>query len=116
MAYVYTNTPSSVVSRVINTIVSIVILALGLRLILQLFGANPSAGFVSWVYAITQPLVNPFENMFPALSLGQFAIDTSTIIAMIAYAILGWLVMYLFSFLLASVTPYEYEPRARDVV
>src|SRR6266702_3390723 len=48
----------------INFIIGIVEFFLGFRFIFLLFGANPAAPFVSWLYATTEPLLNPFRNMF----------------------------------------------------
>lgn len=39
---------------------------LGLRFLLKLFGANAGNGFVSWVYEMSDVLLDPFRGIFPA--------------------------------------------------
>lgn len=36
----------------------------GLRFVLRLVGANPSNGFVSWIYDWSTPIVAPFSGIF----------------------------------------------------
>ncbi len=92
--------PGIFVLRLINAIVGIIEAALALRLILELFGANSSSQFVAVVYQITDNLLGPFLGAFPNLSLGySFVLDITTILAMIAYAIAGWIIIRLLSFL-----------------
>jgi len=87
---------SSIITRLVNAIVGIVQVFLGLRLVVKLFGANPSAGFVSWLYATTDPLLPPFEGMFPSPVLeGGFVVEFSALFAILIYAIFAWLVIEL---------------------
>jgi len=66
------------------------------RFVLKLLAANPNAGFVSWVYANTQPLLNPFLFAFPTPSVkGGFTLEFTTIFAIFAYAFIGYLVQEL---------------------
>ena len=107
----YTYCPSEILARVVGTVVGVVQLALGARFVLELFGANAGAPFVAWVYAITLPLAAPFLEMFPTFYLG-LVFDTSLIVAMIAYALVGWLIVALFRAVFSFATPYEqYETR-----
>jgi YggT family protein len=99
--------PSEILGRFVSAVVGIIQLGLSVRFILELFGANAGTPFVAWIYAITQPLVAPFAAMFPSLSLGGFVFDTSLVVAMIAYALLGWLVVSLFNAFLSFGRPYE---------
>jgi hypothetical protein len=118
MAHWYASYPTDIMSRIVNGIVSVIQIALGVRLALQLFAANSSAPFVTSIYEITQPLIAPFAGIFPAWTVGTFTLDLTTIFAMIAYAMLGWLVLFLFSLVLSVATPYEmyeYDSRARDL-
>lgn len=118
MARWYAWYPTDVMSRIVNTVVGLIELSLGVRLALQLFAANSTAPFVRGVYAMTESLVAPFAGIFPSLSVGTFTLDLTTVFAMIAYAILGWLVLFIFSMVLSVATPYErydYEPRSRDL-
>jgi len=96
--------PAELASRVINVIVSIIELLLALRLVLELLGANTGAAFIAWIYNASAGLVAPFAGAFPSISLGgNSEIDFSTVLAMLAYAILGWLVIKLLAFIFAAL-------------
>ena len=95
--------PGTFVLRVVDTIIGIIEAMLGLRLILQLLGANPASQFIAWVYGITDSIIGPFAGAFPALMLGGFVIEFTTIFAMIGYAIIGWLIIRLLSFLFSHL-------------
>lgn len=65
---------------------------LAFRIILRLLGANFNAEFASWVLDNTDPLVAPFEGIFPSPSLAStFVIDTAAIFALIVYAVIAFL-------------------------
>lgn len=91
---------TKILSKAINVILSIVELFLGLRLILKLFGASVGAPFVRWIYNTSDSLLQPFRGMFPSPNLDDFIIiEFSTMFAMIAYALLAWVLVELLVFL-----------------
>jgi hypothetical protein len=66
----------------------ITVVLLVLAFFLLLFGANPDAGFVSWVYRSVQRAMAPFRGMFEPISLsGQSVLDVSVLFAIIVYGI-----------------------------
>jgi len=82
-----------------NRLVQAVYLVFGLveallvvRFFLRALAANADAGFAQAVYAITGVLVAPFTGLFgtPQIAPGA-ALEVSTLIALIVYAALGWL-------------------------
>ncbi len=82
----------SFTTNLINVFVSTVLTVLGLRFILRLFGANDTAGFVSWVYEMSAVLLEPFRGIFPTQTFeNQFVFEFSTLFAMIVYGLLGLL-------------------------
>jgi len=64
-----------------------------IRFFLRALAANADAGFAQAVYAITAVLVAPFTGLFgtPQITSGA-ALELSTLIALIVYASIGWLV------------------------
>lgn len=95
--------PAQFVARVVNTIVGVIEIALAIRLVLELFGANSASPFIAWVYTITAALMGPFAGAFPNLSLGATSsLDIVAIVAMICYAVIGWLIVQLLSFMFFS--------------
>jgi hypothetical protein len=67
---------------------------LAFRFVLKLLGANPSSGFVDFVYNLSAVFVAPFAGIFNT-SLANGDVTTSvfepaTLVAFIVYAILAW--------------------------
>lgn len=80
----------------INFIIGIIEFFLGFRFIFRLFGANPAAPFVRWLYEMTDPLLNPFRNIFPSPRIeGVFVVEFTTLVALIVYMLAGYLLLEL---------------------
>jgi len=67
---------------------------LAFRFVFKLLGANPSTGFVDFIYNLSAVFVAPFAGIFNT-SLAKGDVTTSvfepaTIVAFIAYAVLAW--------------------------
>ncbi|HEV8194077.1 MAG TPA: YggT family protein [Ktedonobacterales bacterium] len=78
------------VARLVPLALPIVEGLLLVRIVLLLLAANPDAGFSRWIYALTAPLVAPFQGVFPGASGGQgHVLDTTAILAMVVYAIVA---------------------------
>lgn len=88
---------ATAITTVIYVLLEIIGLVLLLRLILRLFGANPNNTFANLVYSLSDVFMIPFRGIFPTTSLEGFVFDWSVLVAMIAYAIVGYLVILLFS-------------------
>ncbi|MDE2019345.1 MAG: YggT family protein [Patescibacteria group bacterium] len=73
------------------------ILEVGLvfRFLLKLFGANPAAGFTSFVYAITYPFVAPFLAVFRITVVAGSVFEWTTLLAMLVYWIIAWAIVRL---------------------
>lgn len=87
--------PELMVSRIINTIIGIIESLLAIRFVLKLLGASDGSQFVAWYYEQTGRFVAPFFGAFPTFDLIGFQIETATLLAMVAYAIIGWLLIRL---------------------
>jgi len=61
-----------------------------IRLVLKLLGANPHAGFASFIYGVTDAFMAPFKSLLPAIGNEQSVLETSVLIAILVYALLGW--------------------------
>ena len=85
----------SLAERIVGTALAIIEVLLGLRLVFRLFGASFYNGFVQFIMNLTVPLVAPFRTMFSVSTidyqLGAF--ELYTLVAMIAYALLAFLVI-----------------------
>ena len=86
----------SFLKELANFVFGLIGVLLTLRFVLKLLAANPEAGFVSWVYATTQPLLNPFLQAFPTPELGEgFTLEFTTLFALFVYIMFGYLVQLL---------------------
>ncbi len=78
----------------------------GLRFVLRLLGANPSSGFVDWVYSWSTPFVTPFAGIFgqEAHVAGRGVVINSVFdwTALIALVVIGLVVGILGNILMAA--------------
>lgn len=68
---------------------------LAIRFILRLLGANPAAGFAQFIYGTTTPLVAPFLGLFGTPRFEGSSFEFTTLVAMIVYALLAWVIVKL---------------------
>lgn len=75
-------------------VLGIVEVLLVFRLVLKLLGANPNSGFVDFIYSISGPLNAPFRGIFTTPTtqgnVTTSVFETSTVVAIIVYAIIAW--------------------------
>lgn len=77
------------VSQVIDYIFYLVYALLGVRLLLALFAANGNAGFVQFIYKITDPLYAPFRNIVPSPKTAEgFTLALPIVIAIVVYLLI----------------------------
>jgi uncharacterized protein YggT (Ycf19 family) len=77
-------------SQLVYTVFAVIDGLLLIRLVLKLLGANPHAGFASFIYGFTDFFMAPFRNLLPAYGNEQSVFETSVVIAILVYALLGW--------------------------
>ena len=101
--FYYYSFPGELIARAVNAVIGIIEFMLLLRFLLQLLGASPASDFIAWVYGVTDGLMGPFAGAFPTLSFITGGIDLSVILAMIGYAIIGWIITRLLTLVFAPV-------------
>lgn len=75
-------------------VVGVLEVILAIRFVLKLFGANPSSGFVDFTYSLSGVFTAPFRGIFSTptnegdVTTGVF--ETSTLVALIVYGLVGW--------------------------
>lgn len=92
-------------SQIVYTIGGIVEALILIRLVLELLAANPGAEFTNLVYSITDPLVAPFQGVFPSPQTHGSVLDLAAVLAIIVYALLTWAVARLFELIRRRSTP-----------
>ncbi len=78
---------TSPIIRIIYWFLGVLESFLALRLVLKLLGANAGNSFVNFIYDSSRVFVAPFEGIFEPFVSG---FETSTLIAMLVYALVGW--------------------------
>lgn len=89
---------TGILEKIVSVVFGIIEFFLGFRFLFKLFGANPSAPFVRWLYDVTDPLLNPFRNIFPSPRLeGVYVVEFTTLVALLIYMLIGYLILRLIS-------------------
>ena len=76
------------VSQVVDYIFMIIYAILAIRLLLELFGARESAGFVRFINAVSNPFYAPFRGIVASPSDNGFTLALPIVVAIVAYMIL----------------------------
>lgn len=75
-------------------ILGVIEVLLAFRFVLKLLGANPSSGFVDFVYTITGILTAPFDRIFGVSSTTagstRSVFEPSILVAAAVYALIAW--------------------------
>ena len=74
--------------RVVYYIGGFILALLALRFILALLGASENSAFVDFIYGLSGFFVSPFFGAFGEPTYGRSQFETSTLVAMIVYALL----------------------------
>ena len=83
------------VSNVVWYILGLIEILLGFRFVLKLFGANPTSGFVDFVYNLTGILTAPFDKIFSVSrpetgDVVRSVFEPSILVAAVVYLIIAW--------------------------
>lgn len=66
-----------------------------IRFVLRALGANAQAGFAQLIYGVTGPFVAPFQGLFGTVQSDASVLESSTLVAIIVYALVAWLIVKL---------------------
>lgn len=69
---------------------------LAIRFALKLLGASASAGFTSFIYAVTHPFAAPFLGVFRQTRIEGSVFEWTTLLAMLVYWLLAIAIIKLF--------------------
>lgn len=86
--------PREMTLKLTQTFVGLAEIVLGLGFIFRLFDADATNGFVSWIYSMGAPLLEPIRGVFPVVEYSnKYVLDLPTLFAIAAYALVGYLVL-----------------------
>lgn len=91
------------VTRVVTLLFTVLETLLLLRFVLKLFGANANQPLVSGLYRITDPLVRPFQGIFPEPS-GPPVLDLAALLAVAFFFLIAALIVALVRAITANRT------------
>ncbi len=83
-------------TQIVWYIFGILEVLLAFRFALKLLGANPAAGFTSFIYNVTQPFAAPFLNVFRITRVEGSVFEWTTLLAMAVYWLLALAIVKLF--------------------
>ncbi len=75
--------------RIVYYIAGVIIALIALRFLFLILGANRDSGFVDFIYTLSGIFVAPFVGIFGEPTFGVSYVETSSIIAIIVYALLA---------------------------
>jgi YggT family protein len=95
------NTPFVWIVNSISWLVGTLEILLGVKFLLRLLGANPQNEFARLINQLSTPFIAPFSTLFisPTSGGGSNIFDINIVIAMVAYAVLGYLAVSLVRFI-----------------
>ncbi len=83
-------------TQVVWYILSILEVVLLFQFLLKLAGANPNAGFTSFVYGMARPFTAPFMAVFSRTTVQGRVFEWTTLLAMLVYWLLATAIVRLF--------------------
>ena len=83
----------AIFDQIIYFIFGLIEILLLIRFFFRLTGANPAAGIVSVIYAITNVFMAPFRLIFPTSQITQQSyFEWSVFVAMAFYLLFAWII------------------------
>ncbi len=74
--------------RIVYYIGGVIIALIFLRFLFLILGANQGSGFVDFIYGLSAIFVAPFTGIFGEPTFGVSYVETSSIVAIVVYALL----------------------------
>jgi uncharacterized protein YggT (Ycf19 family) len=95
------NTTFAWIINSISLLVCLLEVLLVIRFFLRLFGANTQNTFAAFIYNLSEPFIAPFSTLFvsPVTAGGASIFDVNVLVAIVVYALLGWLAILLVRYL-----------------
>lgn len=83
-------------TQIVWYVLGFVEVLLAFRFVLKLLGANPDAGFSSFIYGITYVFAAPFLSVFRVTQVAGSVLEWTTLLAMFVYFVLAYGIIKLF--------------------
>ena len=96
-------------TQIVWYILGLLEVLLAFRFVLKLTGANPVAGFTSFIYAVTWPFTAPFNAVFLKTTVQGSIFEWTTLLAMLVYYLVAFAIVKLFLMSKTVSTPEAAE-------
>lgn len=83
-------------TQIVWYILGVMEVLLAFRFVLKLLGANPAAGFTSFIYGVTYIFAAPFLSVFGITQVAGSILEWTTLLAGFAYWVLAYGIIQLF--------------------
>lgn len=83
-------------TQIVWYLLGILEVLLAFRFVLKLMGANPEAGFTSFIYGVTYIFTAPFLSVFRMTKVAGSIFEWTTILAMLVYWLIAFGIIKLF--------------------
>lgn len=83
-------------TQVVWYILGLIEVLLAFRLALKMLGANPGAGFSSFIYGVTYVFTAPFLSVFGVTQVAGSVFEWTTVLAMFVYLVVAMGIIKLF--------------------
>jgi len=77
-------------TQIVWYILGLIEVLLAFRFVLKLLGANPVAGFTSFIYGVTYIFATPFLKVFRISQVAGSVLEWTTLLAMFVYWVLAF--------------------------
>ena len=77
-------------AAIIGLVVGVIDILIVARFLGKLFGASTTSSFANFIYSVSAPLVTPFQGIFGDSGSKVNYFETSDLVAIVVYAVIGW--------------------------
>lgn len=74
----------------VGFIVGVVDIVIAARFLGKVLGASAQSAFANFIYAVSGPLVAPFQGIFGNGGSKANSFETADLVAIVTYAVIGW--------------------------
>ena len=92
-------------TQIVWYVLGLIEVLLAFRFALKLLGANPEAGFSSFIYGVTYLFAAPFLSVFRITQVAGSVVEWTTLLAMLVYLVVAYGIIKLFLMGKAVSTP-----------
>jgi hypothetical protein len=83
-------------TQIVWYVLGLIEILLAFRFVLKLLGANPGAGFTSFIYGVTYIFSTPFLSVFQITQIAGSVFEWTTLLAMFVYWVIAIGIVRLF--------------------